>query len=167
MSDLFYPELNLSTLKNIQIVRQLMLEHPHYFMESPYSGEVENFFNTIFPAKDKKPSEKLSDFEIAADTLDLEGPNKWSNLAKEAAKLYTGLKLVKHDTESPNEQLAYFKTATSLLEKLVGLEERAMGLKKVHEFHSVVMGIMEEILTPTQRTDVMEKLQHSIDQQET
>lgn len=163
MSDLFYPDLNVTTLRNLQIVRQLTLEHPHYFMESPYSGEVENLFKALFPSKSDKGS---PEFQEAIGGLDLDGPNKWANLAKEAAKLYTGLSSVKHEAESPNEQLSYYKTATNLLEKLVGLEERAMGLKKVHEFHSAVMNVMEEVLTPTQRTDVMEKLQRTIDQEE-
>lgn len=156
MPDHFYPPLDIPTLRHIRTVQKLYEIHPTYFMESPYPGEVEDFFNNL---KGKNKAQKSQAFNDAASILDMSSDNKWDNLAKEALKLYGQLQEVQFDAESPTEKISYFKTVSNLLEKLVSLQERALGLKSVHEFHKAVMNVMEEVLTPTQRTDVMEKLQ--------
>lgn len=158
MSDHFYPELDLQTLRHINTVRKLYELHPTYFLESPYPGEVQKFFDSL----KGNPMPESKGFQEAAQMLNMESDNKWDNLAKEAVLIYNDLKGVKVSTESPNEKIQYFKTISNLLEKLVSLQERAMGLKNVHEFHKAVMEVMEEVLTPTQRTDVMQKLQDVI-----
>lgn len=161
----FYPPLDIETIRHIPTVLKLYTQHPTYFLESPYPGEVERIFKTI-----KQPTVVVQtpEFQEAADDLDLEGANKWENLAKEARRIYKESKSIKYAGNgdnglSPNERISHAKTMATLLEKLVSLEERALGLKKVHDFHRVVMEVMEEILTPTQRTNVMEKLQATID----
>lgn len=53
------------------------------------------------------------------------------------------------------EKMGYFRTKTALLEKLMLLRERAAGIKHVKEFESTILRIMEEVLTPEQRTEVM------------
>ena len=165
MSGHFYPPVDLDTIRHLPTMFKLYQEHPTYFLESPYPGEVERIFRAL-----KKPqvAPETEAFKEAAEIVDLDSDNKWENLAKEARKIYKEMKAVKHASSendkglSPNEKMRYYKELSALLEKLVSLEERALGLKKVHDFHKAVMEVMESVLSPTQRTDVMEKLQATL-----
>lgn len=152
----YYPPLDAATLRSLEVVRQLASDHPGYFLESPYSGEVEDMIKQwFFPAKPQQPT-------VEAPAPNLFEGNRWEALSRESEQLYSDLKQAKWGAAETSEQLSYFRTATSLLDKIVGLQERALGLKAVHEFHHTVMQIMEEVLSPTQRTEVMEKLKSAI-----
>jgi len=87
--------------------------------------------------------------------------DKWEKLERETGRLYDELKDSKDNLsiEDHAERMSYFRTATSLLDKLVGLQERAVGLKAIGTFHQTVLDIMEDILDPGQRTDVMQRLE--------
>lgn len=87
--------------------------------------------------------------------------DKWEKLEQETQALYDDLKESKDNltTEDHAERMSYFRTATSLLDKLVGLQERAVGLKAIGTFHQVVLDIMEDVLDPGQRTEVMQRLE--------
>lgn len=90
--------------------------------------------------------------------------DKWAKLERETQRLYDELKDSKDNLsiEDHAERMSYFRTATSLLDKLVGLQERAVGLKAIGTFHQTVLDIMEDVLDPGQRTEVMERLQKVI-----
>lgn len=87
--------------------------------------------------------------------------DKWEKLERETQRLYDELKDSKDNLsiEDHAERMSYFRTATSLLDKLVGLQERAVGLKAIGTFHQTVLDIMEDILDPGQRTEVMQRLE--------
>lgn len=90
--------------------------------------------------------------------------DKWAKLERETSRLYDELKDSKDNLsiEDHAERMSYFRTATSLLDKLVGLQERAVGLKAIGTFHQTVLDIMEDVLDPGQRTDVMQRLEKVI-----
>lgn len=75
------------------------------------------------------------------------------NLYKELVDTKTGLK----DKDNA-EKMAYFRVATSLLEKLVGLRERANNVHQIGQFYGVVLAVMEEVLDASQVTVVRNKL---------
>lgn len=87
--------------------------------------------------------------------------DKWDKLERETQRLYDELKDSKDNLsiEDHAERMSYFRTATSLLDKLVGLQERAVGLKAIGTFHQTVLDIMEDVLDPGQRTEVMQRLE--------
>lgn len=159
MSDFYYPPIDKATLKNIEVVRQLSAEHPAYWLTSPYSGEVELFVKKWFPTVQeapKKVEEKPVDITIP------EGSARWEMLYRESHVLYTDLKAAGVGMTEISEKNAYYRTATSLLEKLIALQERSLGLKQIHEFQASVMDIMESVLTQNQRNEVMEKLRLAV-----
>jgi hypothetical protein len=57
-----------------------------------------------------------------------------------------------------SEKIQYFKAATQLLAKLLEMKERAGGLRRIGLFYTAVMDVMETVLTPDQRTAVMDRL---------
>lgn len=152
----FYPDLDAKTVKNLEIVRQLMAEHASYWLTSPYSGEIEQLCTGWFGGKQKRPSRQ----EEADDAAPEE--QGWEFLYKETLQLYRDLKNQKAKALDTDDAAAYFRVATALLEKLLTMQERAQGLKQVSDFHGAVLDIMEGVLSPTQRTEVMERLELAI-----
>jgi hypothetical protein len=95
---------------------------------------------------------------------DLEDDSKWGRLEKESNKLFTMLTEFsnKLDSRDNTETMAYFRTATSLLDKIVGIQERTANLKQISRFHDTVLIVLEDVLDASQRTQVMEQLKKSI-----
>lgn len=160
MNDTFYyPALDIQTIKNLDLVRQLASDHPSYWLESPYSGEVELMCKKWFA-----PSKRAEvPFESEADLdIDMDSNARFEMLYRESAILYKNLKAAGEGMTEISEKNAYYRTATSLLEKLIALQERALGIKQIHEFQTSVLDILENVLTPTQRNEVMDQLRNSI-----
>ena len=58
----------------------------------------------------------------------------------------------------PNDQASMMKNQMGLFEKWVSLREKVLNLREMSEFQQIVIGFMDEVLTPTQRTDFMNRL---------
>lgn len=141
-------------------MRRTFLENPDYWENSPYPSEVERYFKSWFA----KPIKNKDETDSVDDTLvnDLVGENKWDALYKEVVSLYADLKNAKPPLGDSSESMAYFRTATGLMDKLVGHQERCLGIKQLNQFHSVVIDIMENVLNDQQRAEAMERLENSI-----
>lgn len=153
----FYPPIDEPTVKKLEVIRQLMADHPGYFLEAPYSGETERMLKSWFGSS-KKSLPSAGDISIQDDT------DPWKMLYQETQTIFRNLKDVKFDAVGEtSEKMAYFRTATSLLDKLVSLQERALGLKEIGEFQKAVLEAMESALNPDQRTKVMLQLKEILD----
>lgn len=141
----FYPELDTSTLKNVEIVRQLVQKHPSYFLESPYGSEAETLLTKWF-----KRARSDTDGGVEAE-------RSFDGLIAELEFIFSDLKTAR-PPDSSEEKIAYIKTSTLVLERIVGLQERAFNVKQVSDFQRAVMQIMDEVMTPTQRTVIMDKM---------
>lgn len=142
-----FPDLN----HELGLVMQLLEQDPGLLSDPdcPYSADTKSFLVVL-----QGPRPETA--EMPRD--------KWDRLEREAQRLYDELKESKDNLtiEDHAERMSYFRTATSLLEKLVGLQERAVGLKAIGAFHQTVMDIMEDVLDPGQRTEVMQRLEKVI-----
>lgn len=140
------------------VIRHLQ-EDDHYLddIECPYGPELRMLLQSIAP-KVVDPNDMVGRAEVLEDADPDE--DRWAFLDREVQELYQSLKTQSNNlTNSTSaEKMSYFRTATSLLEKLVSLQERTVGLKRIAEFHDTVMTIMDDVLTPDQRTTVMDKL---------
>lgn len=148
---MYYPEFDEKSLWALDVIRQNIDQDPEYLDNSPYtSNEVQSLL-------------KLTR-ERSGEVAEVAEGSKWEILETETTGLYKSLKETFENLkiDDHTERMSYFRTATSLLDKLVGLQERAAGLKKVHEFQQTVLDIMEDILEPGQRTEVMDRLRKSI-----
>ena len=140
------------------VVRHLQ-EDDQYLddIECPYGPELRLLLQSMAP-KVIDPDDMIG----RASELEDANPDedRWVFLDREVQALYQSLKKQADNlTNSTSaEKMSYFRTATSLLEKLVGLQERTVGLKRISEFHNTVMEIMEDVLSPDQRTRVMDQL---------
>ena len=153
----YYPFLDIPTVKSLEIIQALFEESPTYFNNSNYPVEVKRVIQKMvgvapvsIPPKKEIPSQNAP-----------EGCSRWETLYTETQSLFTSLKATESSAEDNAERMAYFRTATSLLEKLVSLQERALGLKQISEFQSKVLDIMER-LPADQRTQIMLELKEAI-----
>lgn len=153
----FYPQIDEESLWALDVIRQHVEQDPDYLKNAPYPSKV-----VITLTKLVKPRHERPVIEVT------ETRSKWDILEIETQDLYDKLKETSEtlSIDDHSERMSYFRTATSLLDKLVGLQERAMGLKRVHQFQQSVLDIMEDVLDPGQRTEVMEKLKRSIEEDE-
>ena len=163
MSDSLYcPALDETTVKNLELVRQLAAEHPAYWLEADYPISITKIIQSWFDPKAVKAlvtqAKRGEDAANAPITMD---QDKWAYLYQESKTLYDNMKGAKYSGDN-EEQMSYYKTAASLLEKLISLQERSLGLKQISEHNALVLGIMENILSPTQRNQVMEQLQEAL-----
>ena len=142
-----FPDLNTE----LGLALQLLKQDPGFIHDedSPYSPDTRS---------------ALAVFASPAVEVVETPRDKWDKLERETQRLYDELKDSKDNLsiEDHAERMSYFRTATSLLDKLVGLQERAVGLKAIGQFHQTVLDIMEDVLDPGQRTEVMQRLEKVI-----
>lgn len=151
MADFFYPQIDGPTVKNLIIMRQLVGEHPSYFLESSYPMQVEADIQTLFKQTRREvvvapTAENVEDIDVEA----------------ELKSLYTGLKNAKPNMDD-SDQMSYYRTSTALLEKLLGLQEKARNIKAMSDHHRTVLNFMEEVCSPTQVEEFMKRLKESLE----
>jgi hypothetical protein len=141
-----FPQLDHKAMWDIARVIRHLKEDPNFLNQSPYPMDVRDWL--VRQAAGGETSDvKLEDLETEAQTLFLQ------------------LKKLSKDVEAGTEvkdKLSYIKAATSLLDKLILLKERAADVKQQAKFQNTVLTLLEEICTPDQRTQVMERLKDYI-----
>lgn len=153
--DPFYPKIAPGSGWQIETILKNAAQDPYYLEDSPYEGE------------DLLALQRMSASDITLAVAEeepiFEG-NKWDRLERESNNLYAELVGFKDNLDERDnaERMSYFRTATSLLEKIVGIQERAANLKKINQFHDAVLSAMEDLLEGEQRTAVLNRLQAAI-----
>lgn len=155
-----YPTIPVRALAPLRIVQSELAQNPSYLddPECPYDEPLKEFLRALAATQDAPVSR-------APDFLGQHG-DKWSILQQEANELYTSLKefSLKITDSDVAERMSYYRTATSLLEKIVSINERAVGLKHIHEFQMTVLSVFERELETGQRTKVVDALRAKIDE---
>jgi hypothetical protein len=153
-----YPEIDGRSLTPLHRIKASLVADPAYLTspECPYPPELAQFL--AFLGGNTVETKKISVFSGV-------NGDKWAILEAEAAELYQDLKdfsleIGKGDV---SERMSYFRTATSLLEKIVSINERAVGLKSINDFHQTVLSVFDSELDGDQRTRIMQRLRSSID----
>jgi hypothetical protein len=162
MSERHYPYIDALVGWALHTAVTLTIEDREYLTdpECPYDPKTKQFVNEVVsfrqgwqvmaekPTEEKQPSTPVSEDEID------------STLASDLHSVFRELKDYGKGIAASDqtERMAYFRTATSLLERLVNARERALGVKQIKDFQDTVLTIMEEVLSPDQRTDVMDRL---------
>lgn len=167
MSERHYPEITDHAAWALKTILTLASEDVMYLRDPdcPYDAQIKNIFDRAIAhqrlveraegedkQEEKPPAPPVSEEEIDA-TLASDLHSVFVELKDYGKRIAVG---------DQTEKMAYFRTATSLLERLVNARERALGVKQIKDFQDTVLNIMEEVLTPDQRTDVMDRLRQSI-----
>lgn len=150
MNEPFYPPLHERAVWAIEIILKAAAEDPEYLEDSPYSENDVRFLRELTG-------------EVLLDETDDEGV-AWDDLETQTKRLYRDLMREQNNLNVKDnaEKMSFFRTATQLLDKLVGIQERAANLKQIHAFHDTVMRVMDDILDAGQRTKVQEMLRRAV-----
>lgn len=144
----YYPDIDE---ENLLLVRRLSAADPEYFTDTdcPYSKEVVSLFGGGAEEGPTKP---------AVFALDLD------NIDGELDRLYAELRTFGEGlgTADAAEKNTYFRLSFGLLEKMTELKERAVGVRQMKEFTETVLRVMEDQLTPDQRTKIMHQLEATL-----
>ena len=137
------PPLDEKTHWFLQVVTRGLMGDPGYLEKSGYPAEIKDFLTGRVGKVD------FSKLDMTA--LDMPA---------EIQALYVDLKEQRSSFPANDsaEKMAYFRVATSLLEKLMTLLERANNVRQVGQFYSMVLSTMEEFLEPTQITKLRARL---------
>lgn len=156
MATPFYPTITPETLTPFNAALSLMMKDPGYLDHSscPYPEPVRQFLHKLATGSGA-PVAELAD-------VSLETPE---DVLEQLSQLYTTLmgfgKSIKASDAS--EKIQWAKASTSLLERIVTIRERTLNLKQFSEFQSAVLGLLNEVLEPAQRTDFVDRLGKYID----
>lgn len=157
MATTYYPDITQAMLIPIHLVLDIMADDP-LALERPacrYPPEVVASLRALWT--------KVSSGGTAQEVVPIAGREtvaKLDALDEELTQLLDSLRglALKMDPNDTKEQLNYFRTATALIAKLTDLQERMANVKEVGTFHAKVISVFDDILTPEQRTQAMEKL---------
>ena len=123
------------------------LDHP----DCPYSPAIKSFFKSKIQTT---VSGGGADFDL------FEGADELLVLDEQIIKVINDLEnfgntLTANDV---TEKMAYFRTKTSLIEKLVNMRERLANLKEINDFRTIILDFMNEICSKDQITTLMHRL---------
>ena len=164
---IYFPKLNE---KNIKIVAKLYEENEGFFEQEgcPYSPETIKIFKMKDAAPDfdktaiefvealEHDGEKLSEMDVDQVISEVDG--LWAQLKQQGNDMQT--------SDNASERNTYFRLSVTLLEKVMALKEKAFNQKKMFAFTHAVLTVMEEEMSPDQRTAVMTKLRSVLDDPE-
>lgn len=146
MTTTYYPNISEEQILLINRVQRTLGENPKYLDDAPYSQVIKDFFKKSAAA--------------ATQTQDLFEGDEIEAVARQVQKLINDLEAFATQLTSADhsEKLQYFKTKTTLVEKLIVQLERTANLKQINEFRSIVIQFMDEVLTKDQVTDFMKRI---------
>jgi hypothetical protein len=145
---LSYPPISDVTLVPIRTIDLLLKEHPDALSrpDCPYPAHIRTFLARILDRK----LEKVAVVEVE---MDLE------QLGIEISALYQDIReTLKVEIADPKDKVAVIKTGTEQLNRLIGLREKVMNLREMSEFQRAVMEVLEQVVTPAQRSEFVERL---------
>ncbi len=150
----FYPPL---AEKDLRLISQLVQADPEYLTgkECPYSKDVIHLLmrglGQSGAREEATTSESYSTSEL---TTDAEISNEINNLYHRLQDYWQEVK----NSDKSTDKNTFFRVSTSLLEKIVELREKMSNVGQVNSFISTILSIMDELLTPDQRSEVEERL---------
>jgi hypothetical protein len=154
-----YPTLDPKSLTPLRIIAASLANDPTYLdaEDCPYSPELRDFLRVFGQKAPEIPKNGLFFGENA---------DKWAVLEQEATKLYDEMSNFgdKISDEDVAERMSWFRTSAALLEKVVSINERAVGLKRIHQFQELILDIFATELDPDMRTRIVDRLRACIEE---
>jgi hypothetical protein len=172
-----YPTLRLGVLQGLATLKVACDAEQGYLRrpDCPYDNDTIELLEKLFkpvevevivekivekPSRGKvgRPSKKNELSEDDANELEIEAKEMLTELRNMAKTEEGDLKQLDTGT-----RLSILKTRTQLLEKLVSIRERFTSARKVIEFRSTVMGILEDLVPEEKRDEFLKRLEEHLD----
>jgi hypothetical protein len=150
----FYPTIRDETILSMNVVLQNLEKDPDYLdsPECPYSPSVISFFRARGKGKEKEEVDNLFALE--------EGETDIDKIEEQVKAIINDLEDFgrKLNVSDSTDKMGYFRTKTSLVDKLLTMQERVYSIREINEFKTILLGFMDEVLTKDQITDFMTRL---------
>lgn len=152
-----YPSITEASLTPFRAVEIQLHSNPG-FLDDPACP---------YPPSTKAMLRRLTGAEPAAATgTDLTDPAE-AKLDEEIANLF---RTVKRDSDTytgsdMKDKMSFLKTATDLLSRLIDLQSKRFNIRNMARAQRAFVEVLEEFMTPAQRTEIISKLEGYIDVQ--
>ncbi len=167
MSTLYYPPIDEPTIRMLPLLAtQLKGEGAiNYLQGSPYKPEIceilRQHLSERLGGENKGTSNPLAGEGKEEDLAYVEKLLASGGVERELANLYSKLSrfgdgLTLEDT---SEMASYFRVSTSLMTKIVDLQEKASGISQFVAFKNRIMGLLSDVMTVDQRNIFMGALE--------
>ncbi len=131
------------------IVERAVVAEPGYLDASPYPPQVRRLFAVASPPAVEAEAEGFDPAEVET----------WEDIARQSKKLFTKLERLSIDTSHVSDSLQIIKTQAALLERLLGIGEKASEIREIAEFRRIVLNALADVMTADQRNDFMAQLE--------
>lgn len=147
-----YPPIALAAVNALeQILANYKEEGRNYLEKSPYSPEIKAKLMVLAFALTLQEKRKTEDKNNPLGEIDV---------SAEMDKLYRNLKDFSLDDEglAATEKIAILRVQTNLLEKIIEMRERAMGVDQYVVFRETVMEFIANKFDPDAINELQERL---------
>ena len=141
MSSKFYPIIELQHIQSVVTSVKLAKSDPEWLSQSSYSGQIVEMIQELAGMMGHSDPEGEEDEAGALD------------LVYETYKLYRDLSNT--PTGDGKDALAYYRTVSVVLGRLLELTAKAEEISQYREFKERVLSMFEHTLTPDQITDAV------------
>lgn len=147
-----YPAITSADLVGIRVAVAKIANSPGWLDEPacPYPDDVKNFLRSITRSDDE-----IDDADLVR--LFADGEDRFDAMEREIERLYQGLAKLKIKATDSGEQVQIYKAQVTLLEKLLSMREKALGLKDMADFKRAVTNILDG-MDRDHRTDFLARL---------
>lgn len=183
MTSPYYPNLHLGAIASLLTLRQQSEMHGDYLDNEacPYDEDTKDQLRrllapTIVEKVVEVPVEKIVErivekrVEVAAKAAEgggKRGPKPKSTgvsddeIGKEIGEIRQELKQLKVDGRALQvaDKIQIIKTRAALVEKMLSMSERVQNVKRLSLFQSVVMGVLDDLMTDELRQEFMKRLE--------
>lgn len=177
MSQAFYPQLNLGALAALMAVKQQLEAHEDYLANSPYDEDTREQMEKLLAPKivevekevivEKIVEKKVEVVTEAAKGAGKRGPKPKSSgvdmdaVAKEITDIRDELKQLKLDSKALQtaDKVQIIKLRAALLEKLISMDEKTNNQRKVGQFMSLVLTILDDLMPEEARQEFMKRME--------
>lgn len=175
----FYPPLNIGVLASMTAIRHQLELHPDYFdlPECPYTGDTLENVKAIFASREIEKIvevEKIVERRIEVAAMAAEGGGKRGakpkakasgvaidDVATEITAIRDELKDMKLNSKAlqTGDRIQMLKMRAALVEKLLVMAERVQSVKRMSNFQSTVMGILDDLVDEEIRQEFMKRIE--------
>lgn len=152
----YYPTLNE---KDLKLISKLMKDNPDYLThpDCPYSETTK-----ILLGGPTDLDHLVSDIN---DDFDVESFKDPEYLLSQVVQIYNRLEASGQEmrnSESASDKTAYFRLSTSLMEKLISMQERVYNMSEIKYFKEKILQIMEEEISTDDRSNIIERIKKEV-----
>lgn len=152
-----YPPLPASLTTQLEAVAIFLEQEPGYLLNPacPYPEKLKGLLRRMVGPAQVQESGGV--FDPGQD-----GGAQLDSFMEEVQATINSMKTLAKDMEGPSidisDKMTFLKNYAPLLERFLGMKEKAQGLKQMYDFQQVVIRTMEEVLDKDGRLDFKQRL---------